>query len=266
MQVSCPQVANSGVQPSVVAWLDDHAPALLEFIRRLAAPAPHKVPGWSRSIALPLAQIRPVLASLDPSLLPRKIQESVDSRRLSYLGGRLSAELCLEALGSGRHGIGMHESGAPVWPSGFVGSITHTADMACSVAGHHEAGWSVGIDSEVIPDPSGIDAIRSVCCTHRENLQWLGGSDTARLSTCIFSAKEALYKALHPIVGRYVDFSEVEVRAMDCEGGSMLLCASDDSTLHGVLHPTTAWIMGADRTVHAYVGLPLNSSSPATAA
>lgn len=71
----------------------------------------------------------------------------VPKRRLEYLAGRLAARAALQSVGAADPIIGNHD-GAPVWPSGYCGSISHSAGLAVAVAACSRDWRSLGIDIE----------------------------------------------------------------------------------------------------------------------
>lgn len=136
------------------------------------------------------------------------------ARERAYRAGRLCARQALGALGRG-HGaalVGRRADGAPDWPPGIVGSITHTDHLACAavvVAGR----WrGLGLDSEAVPaaDTSTAADIAQLCATAGE--RWaLGAMPDAARATLLFSLKESVHKALAPVLGRRLAFDEVAV-------------------------------------------------------
>ena len=107
-----------------------------------------------------------------------------------------------------------HDSGAPKWPEGWVGSITHKSGFIGIVLVASKDWLSVGIDAE---DPSrmSLNLAQRICTpTELENLREWGR--TLRLSDCdiltaIFSFKESLFKAHYPIGHRLFYFYDCEV-------------------------------------------------------
>jgi 4'-phosphopantetheinyl transferase EntD len=95
------------------------------------------------------------------------------------------------------------ESGAPLWPAGIVGSITHTDGYGAAVAASAADFAGLGVDAErvggVTPDlwPRLFNAIE------RAGLEQL--RDPAKAATILFSAKEACHKAGRESVLRFQD-------------------------------------------------------------
>lgn len=189
--------------------------------------------------------------------LPAALARAVRRRQLSFLAGRLCAERCLRALGAAQTRVGRSPQGIPLWPDGVRGSITHTDAQAHAVAvwsGH----WSgIGIDAEPVIRPWA--EIAALCCTAHERRHWLSGClglDPGLATTLVFSVKEAFYKAVHPLIGRFVDFDEVEVCAWHPERDELRLRplghVSDLSAADGAVC-RYAWRPGAAGEVRSVV-------------
>jgi 4'-phosphopantetheinyl transferase EntD len=119
---------------------------------------------------------------------------SAEKRRRDFALGRSCARAALAEMGLGDAVIAKGDNGAPVWPSGIVGSITHTSGYAAALAGESRNFAGLGIDAEraggVTPDlwP------RLFTPTEQETLRTQ--ADPQVSATLLFSAKEASYKAL----------------------------------------------------------------------
>ena len=200
---------------SLTEWLLLHHRPMMQrcsdqFVR---GPALFDVPvvGWM----LPLEAVEPLAGTIESQLLPPSVSRSAEIRRKSFIAGRLCAERCLDELEIRGEGVGRDSSGVPLWPHGVVGSITHNARFAVAVACVTSSVQSMGIDSESLVQVQAAEAIEKNCCTEDERLSLLADGNSALVLTLIFSAKESFYKAIYPLVERYVDFADVEVRAVD---------------------------------------------------
>ncbi len=136
------------------------------------------------------------------------------ARRRTWAGGRLALRAALAAQGcDARPAILATARGAPAVPEGFSGSISHKAVVAVALAMRLEPGAraTVGIDVE-IPRPLRHDIGRHVL-TPAEQAALASLPADARDPELLrrFSAKEAIYKALDPWVGRFVSFREVDL-------------------------------------------------------
>ncbi len=122
----------------------------------------------------------------------------------TFTAGRRA--LC-EALGDAVEPaqIGKSDRGAPLPPRGH-GSIAHKAGPERVVAVAISAPHLVGIDVErALPPRQAIE--RRIMTPHE--LAQLG--DDRRRVSLVFAIKEAIYKAVDPVVRRYVGFTEVEL-------------------------------------------------------
>jgi 4'-phosphopantetheinyl transferase EntD len=137
-------------------------------------------------------------------------------RRVTWVGGRLALRAALDDLSLAAGAILPTPRGAPALPDAVVGSISHKDGLAVALAAPAGGGWRVGVDIERVT-PRRSDIARHVLrLEERERLA--PPSDEPRRQAEIlsaFSAKEAIYKALDPFVGRYVAFDEVAVVLRD---------------------------------------------------
>jgi 4'-phosphopantetheinyl transferase EntD len=119
---------------------------------------------------------------------------------------RVVARALLHRLGSSSFDLPRTSNGAPRWPNGFVGSLSHDSELAVAAVAIQYPIESVGIDVEPsLPLPA--ELIETVA-TPAEMIQL--GTDllSGRL---LFSIKEAVYKATNPIDGLFLDYHDVEV-------------------------------------------------------
>ena len=145
--------------------------------------------------------------------LPATIRRAVPKRRAEFIAGRLCASAALHAAGAPvEHEITISALGAPRWPDGFVGSITHSAGLAAAAAASSRQLRALGIDVERIVPADAIESL-APAVARADEIQRVSddGADAATAFTIVFSAKEALFKCLAPLVGRYFDFLDVEV-------------------------------------------------------
>jgi len=94
------------------------------------------------------------------------------------------------------------DRGAPRLPPGLSGSISHKGARAAAIVAAADAGH-VGIDLERAAAPR-VDIGRRILAPGEPRV-------TGKALTRVFAIKEAIYKAIDPIVRRYVGFTEVEL-------------------------------------------------------
>ena len=125
-------------------------------------------------------------------------------RRASGAARRVAREL-LSELGHVNAALPKCASGAPIWPGGVVGSLAHDATVAIAAVARRDAIAALGIDIEPLePFPLEIDTV----ATARERRSLPGEPYAGRL---LFAAKEAVYKAVHPLDGQFLEHHDVEV-------------------------------------------------------
>jgi 4'-phosphopantetheinyl transferase EntD len=153
---------------------------------------------------------------LDAALFPEEeatVARAVEKRRREFATGRECARRALAGLGIPAQSIPVGERGAPHWPRGVVGSITHCDGYrACAVARSADLA-TIGIDAEPNePLPAGlIDDI--AIAEERPALAALRESDPAvSWDRLLFCVKEAVYKAWFPLTRMWLGFEDAAVR------------------------------------------------------
>jgi 4'-phosphopantetheinyl transferase EntD len=123
------------------------------------------------------------------------VARAAPKRRRDFALGRACARVALAGLGHGDAAIGMGEGGAPLWPQGILGSITHTSFYAAALAADARLFSGIGVDAERVGGVTQDLWPRLFDAAERDHLMELDGASRAILATMIFSAKEASYKA-----------------------------------------------------------------------
>jgi len=140
------------------------------------------------------------------------IARAVQKRRREFTAVRACARRAMEKLGVPAQPILPGERGAPRWPSGLVGSMTH-CDGYCAAALVRAADLaSLGIDAEPHDRlPEGV--LESVALpAEQTRLRDLAGAVPAvHWDRLLFSAKESVYKAWFPLTGKWLDFLEADI-------------------------------------------------------
>jgi 4'-phosphopantetheinyl transferase EntD len=138
------------------------------------------------------------------------VRRAVAKRRHEFLSVRACARTALARLGVTAGPLIPGRGGAPVWPVGVVGSMSHCAGYRAAAVAHESAYASVGIDAE--PDEPLPPGVLGMVALPRERA-WCCPRDARPvcLDRLLFSAKEAVYKAWYPLTGRVLEFTDVEV-------------------------------------------------------
>lgn len=139
------------------------------------------------------------------------VARSVPRRRREFARGRASARAALEALGARPTSIPVGLGRAPVWPRGFLGSITHAGGLAAAAVARRTALACLGIDAEAagVLEPAVQEMIFAPGEDRGTEPWW---------PALVFSAKESVYKALHPAVRAWIPFEAVRVAPGRGEG------------------------------------------------
>ncbi|AOR30802.1 4'-phosphopantetheinyl transferase [Streptomyces fodineus] len=140
------------------------------------------------------------------------VERAVDKRRREFAAVRGCARRAMEKLGVPAQSILSGERGAPRWPAGLIGSMTH-CDGYCAAALTRAAELaSLGIDAEPHgPLPEGVGPTVFLPA-EAERLDRLAGQRPAvHWDRILFSAKESVYKAWFPLTRTWLDFSEADI-------------------------------------------------------
>ena len=97
-------------------------------------------------------------------------------------------------------------SGTPVWPDGITGSLAHDDEMAVAAVAHVIHIGSLGIDVE--PAQPLPDDILALVATRADQAD---SADRHLAGRILFSAKEAVYKAVYPLDREILGYEDITV-------------------------------------------------------
>ena len=147
-------------------------------------------------------------AHLHPAEVAGLSANAVPKRRSEYVAGRQAARQALATLGQPPGPLMPGPDRAPQWPPQVVGALTHTRGWALACAAPASAFLGLGLDLEH------VDGVRRMAIAPKiadaAERAWIDG-DKRRL-VAVFSAKEAIYKALYPHYGAFFGFNAVTLR------------------------------------------------------
>jgi len=183
-------------------------PATAAFIADLFAPHPVE----ARSAPAAIEHVRTLFAGEAAHLEPM-----VGGRRAEYATGRACAHAALAALdASGATAIQRDERGAPIWPDGVTGSISHTEGFCAAVAAQTSPTLaSIGLDIERIDRVGERVRRRILTASELAAVEAMPAAEAQRRTAMTFAAKEAFYKAQYQLTSTYLGFGAVEVRFDD---------------------------------------------------
>ena len=160
----------------------------------------------------------------DPVLFAEEeaqIAHAVKKRRREFATGRHCAHTALGALGVPPAPLLRGDSGAPLWPPGIVGSITHCAGYRAAAVARVGEVLTVGIDAE--PDESLTDEVLALIALPAERARVRDLTIAApgvSWDRLLFSAKESVYKAWFPLARRWLDLDDADITINAAEENS----------------------------------------------
>ncbi|GAA3756283.1 4'-phosphopantetheinyl transferase family protein [Streptomyces tremellae] len=140
------------------------------------------------------------------------VARAVDKRRREFTTVRELARTAMAELGVAPAPLLPDRRGAPRWPEGLVGSMTHCDGYRAVAVARAADIHAVGIDAEPnLPLPEGVlDAV--TVPAERARIAELGASHPeVAWDRLVFSLKETIFKAWFPRTRYELDFSEAEV-------------------------------------------------------
>ncbi|SNR75085.1 4'-phosphopantetheinyl transferase family protein [Puniceibacterium sediminis] len=149
--------------------------------------------------------------------LPQVLERAVAKRQGEYRAGRTCARAAIDQVSPTSFALDKTDwpifgpDRAPVWPTGIIGSLTHSPARVICVAGPADRYDGLGIDIEpAVPPRDSLTLAPRIFCP--EELALVEPTSWAEAGfTLIFSAKEAIYKAVYPTIRRFADFHEVRL-------------------------------------------------------
>lgn len=119
---------------------------------------------------------------------------------------RIVARGLMQRLGISPQPVLKATAGMPQWPDGIVGSLAHDSTVAVAALARRADFLSIGVDIEPAEglDPDLLDLV----ATEGERAEIDNSPLQGRL---LFAIKEAVYKAVYPLDGKFLDHHDVEV-------------------------------------------------------
>lgn len=148
----------------------------------------------------------PVLEAEAASLSPA----AGERRRRDYAAGRNLARRLLAPLGYGGHALVQTAAGAPQWPTGVVGSISHCKDRVFAAVAPADRAEAIGIDIETVARFHDGLAHHILTAQERARLP-ADRAERQRRMAIAFSAKEAFYKHQSVLFGARLTFHDAEI-------------------------------------------------------
>ena len=156
------------------------------------------------------------LNKLTPKELNSINKSSSDKRKRDFSAGRIAAKAALSKSGFKEEFSLINSNRIPEWPTGFVGSISHSNNMAISVVAKSNNYNSLGVDIESRKKNLSKDLIKKI--TTDKEQRWLNSKkDFSTYGLILFSAKESIYKSLSSIGFTNIGFKDVNLAILERE-------------------------------------------------
>lgn len=155
---------------------------------------------------------------------PASIQRSVAKRQAEFLAGRLCAREAMRQLDGRQHVPSIGEDRAPVWPQDLCGSITHSSGSAAAIVANKQSWRGLGMDLEQLMSDDRASRLAGEILTPDEMQRMAAnaGQPPGLQVTLTFSLKEALFKALYPLVLKRFYFEDAELLEWSDAGSARL--------------------------------------------
>ncbi|HEX7597593.1 MAG TPA: 4'-phosphopantetheinyl transferase superfamily protein [Polyangia bacterium] len=206
------------------------------------------VHGRCVGVRLPTEVNEPILQGLSPE--ERAFVASLSpTRQPSWIAGRIALHEAFRDLGIEPGPILATTRGAPALPPDLLGSISHKRTLAVGLAARRQEGEHIGVDLENSPpalasaqtarDQARPDVRKRVLTQDElQRLEQIPEDSRRRTVILHFSLKEALYKAIDPLVGRHVSFQEASMTPFP-DGSVQIALALDPD--EGRFCATASW-------------------------
>ncbi|MFJ7275025.1 4'-phosphopantetheinyl transferase [Kitasatospora sp. NPDC098663] len=153
----------------------------------------------------------PPEARLEPAEEAAVVQ-AVAKRRREFTTVRHCARTALTRLGIPYRPLVPGLRGAPSWPDGVVGSLTHCEGFRAAAVALSGDLASVGIDAEpALPLPDDVLDVIALPEEGKRIVDLLAEHPDTPWDRILFSAKESVYKAWFPLTEQFLDFSEADL-------------------------------------------------------
>ncbi|MBK3573265.1 4'-phosphopantetheinyl transferase superfamily protein [Streptomyces sp. MBT65] len=148
-----------------------------------------------------------------------RVARAVPKRRHEFAAVRACARRAMEKLGVPPQPILPGAHGAPTWPAGVIGSMTHCDGYRAAALARAGDLASLGIDAEPhAPLPDGVLASVALPAEQERLARMAAQRPAVHWDRLLFSAKESVYKAWFPLTGKWLDFSEADIEVFTDPG------------------------------------------------
>nr|WBQ01631.1 Tmn23 [Streptomyces sp.] len=162
------------------------------------------------------------------------VARAVPHRQAEFATVRQCARRALGTLGVEPAPLLPGRRGAPQWPAGIVGSMTHCAGYRAAAVARRGDVLGVGIDAE--PNEELKDGLlEAIALPEEQELvrARMRGTSGVCWDRLLFSAKESVFKVWYPLTGRELDFDEARIDVDPADGTFTARILVDAPTVDG---------------------------------
>lgn len=171
-------------------------------------------PGVALAISDP-SDLQPPLFDGEAAFVARAVERRIQD----FEAGRACARRALVSLGVQPQALLQGAHGEPIWPPGYVGSVTHCTGFCAAAAAQEGDYLGLGLDAEV--DGPLTHEVNRLVCRPEELAQIVNLRESCTVDLCklIFSAKESVFKCYFPTGGDMLDFQDVSLQLLPADDG-----------------------------------------------
>ena len=129
-------------------------------------------------------------------------------RKSEYASGRRVAHEAIKLLAGEPQAV-TRDGRLPVWPAAYCGSISHSREVAVALVASTGDCQGVGLD---VVKKNAVSVKVGIRIMHPEEMHPSTGFTDTDWRAIVFSAKESVYKAVHPLIGEFLGFRDVEIK------------------------------------------------------
>lgn len=162
-----------------------------------------------------------MVSSADFKQLALPPLKATNKRQAEFIAGRYCAQHALNQIIASPVVPARHpDTGQPDWPQGLCGSISHSHGWAAAVVSRQQDWLALGLDIERCIASTRAERLHKAVLrqSELELFDSINNWTFAEFITCVFSAKESLFKALNPLTQRYFGFLDAEVIKLEDNG------------------------------------------------
>nr|WP_228287331.1 4'-phosphopantetheinyl transferase superfamily protein [Acinetobacter pittii] len=157
---------------------------------------------------------------------PDSLSPCTVKRKSEFLAGRYASQLVLSAIRKDYfyQKVEMGKFKEPIFPLNIIGSITHSENIAICIATQSKNVNFLGIDIEPIISKLDFFALHDKIYTYQElKIIKNSGIDYLLAATCIFSAKETIFKAFFYYLQNKIDFNNFKLYKAYTRGNTIIM-------------------------------------------